>query len=68
MQDKLPVPGQAQTDPSHSAVSGLMLQKKLQSLGVPVELQYPGAPHAADADVRTYLVRMLTGVKHVSAQ
>jgi acetyl esterase/lipase len=68
MQDKRPVPGEAQTDPSHSAVSGLMLQRKLQSLGVAVELQYPGAPRVEDADVRAFLVRMLTGFKRSPAR
>ena len=52
MQDKPPVPGDAQTDPSHSAVSGLMLQRKLESLGVAVELQYPGALGVEHADVQ----------------
>jgi acetyl esterase/lipase len=66
MQDKPPVPGEAQTDPSHSAVSGLMLQRKLQALGVRVELQYPGAPHAEHADVQEFLTHMLTAVKHPS--
>ncbi len=68
MQDKPPVPGDAQTDPSHSAVSGLMLQRKLESLGVAVELQYPGAPGVEHADVQEFLIHKLTGVKKRSAK
>jgi acetyl esterase/lipase len=67
-QDKPPVPGEAQTDPNHSAVSGLMLQIKLQALGVPVELQYPGAPQGAHADAQEFLVDQLTGAKKSSSK
>ena len=38
-QDKPPVRSEAQTDPSHSAVSGLMLEEKLRAVGVKVELR-----------------------------
>ena len=60
-QDKPPVPGEPQTDPNHSAISGLMLQRKLQALGVSMELQYPGAPAAKHANMQAYLTQMLTG-------
>ena len=67
-QDKPPVPGEPQTDPNHSAVSGLMLQKKLQSLGVAVELQYPGARGAEHADVLAYLLDVVAGARKPSAK
>jgi len=38
-----------------------MLQRKFQALGVPVELRYPGAPHAEHADVQGFLIHVLTG-------
>jgi hypothetical protein len=56
-QDKPPVPGEAQTDPTHSAISGLMLEKKLQSLGVPVEFRYKADGKTGDANVQSYLLR-----------
>jgi hypothetical protein len=58
-QDKPPVPGEPQTDPSHSAISGLMLQRKLAALGVAMELQYPGAPNGKHANMQEYLTEML---------
>lgn len=60
-QDKPPVPGEPQTDPNHSAVSGLMLEKKLRSLGVPVELRYRGDGRSGSADVQEFLTRRLAG-------
>jgi acetyl esterase/lipase len=60
MQDKPPVPGDPQTDPSHSAISGLMLERKLKALGVPVELRYRGDGKTGDADAQEYLTRMLS--------
>jgi acetyl esterase/lipase len=41
-QDKPPVVGEAQTDPTHSAVMGLKLQEKLREHGVECHLMYPG--------------------------
>jgi acetyl esterase/lipase len=61
MQDKPPVPGDPQTDPSRSAISGLMLERKLQALGVPVELRYRGDGGTGDADAQEFLTRLLTG-------
>jgi acetyl esterase/lipase len=66
MQDKPPVPGEPQTDPSHSAISGLMLERKLQSLGVPVELRYRGDGKTGDANVQEFLTRLLTGAEEKS--
>jgi acetyl esterase/lipase len=59
-QDKPLVPGEPQTDPSHSAISGLMLQRKLASLGVTMELQYPGASNTKHANMQEYLTETLT--------
>lgn len=58
-QDKPPVPGEAQTDPSHSAVSGLMLQRTLEALGVKVELRYRGDEKTGHADVQEFLLDIL---------
>ncbi|MES2736663.1 MAG: alpha/beta hydrolase fold domain-containing protein [Verrucomicrobiota bacterium] len=58
-QDKPPVPGEAQTDPSHSAVSGLMLERKLQTLGVKVELRYRGDGKTGNANVQEFLTKLL---------
>jgi acetyl esterase/lipase len=59
-QDKPPVPGEAQTDPNHSAVSGLMLERKLRELGVKVELRYKGDGRTGHTDVQEYLTDLLT--------
>jgi acetyl esterase/lipase len=47
-QDKPPVIGEIQKDPTHSAVMGLTLMKHLEANKVHGELKYPGhdAPHA----------------------
>ena len=60
-QDKPPVRGERQTDPSHSAVSGLMLEMKLHALGVPVELRYRGDGKKGNAHAQEFLTRLLTG-------
>ncbi len=56
-QDKPPVKGESQTDSSHSAVLGLMLQATLQPLGIKCELRYendglPGEPSLQEALLR----------------
>ena len=58
-QDKTPTPGEKQTDPTHSAVSGLMLQRKLQSLGVRSELRYRGDGKTGNADMQEFLMCQL---------
>jgi len=40
-EDKLPVKGETQKDPTHSAVLGLMLQDALKPLGVKCEVRHP---------------------------
>lgn len=58
-QDKTPVPGEAQTDPTHSAVSGLMLQRALQASGVRTELRYRGDGGRGHANIQEFLVDFL---------
>ncbi|MBI5693839.1 MAG: alpha/beta hydrolase fold domain-containing protein [Verrucomicrobia bacterium] len=58
-QDKPPVPGEPQTDPTHSAVSGLMLARALQPLGVKVELRYRGDGRTGHANLQEALVDFL---------
>ena len=45
-QKKPPVKGEAQTDPTHSALLGMILDEKLKAVGVPCVLVYPGHPDA----------------------
>ena len=59
-QDKPPVPGESQTDPSHSAISGLMLERRLQELGVKVELRYKADGRSGHKNVQEYLTQALT--------
>jgi hypothetical protein len=58
-QDKPPIPGDAQTDPNHSAISGLMLERRLEELGVPVELRYKNDGRTGTTNVQEYLTRRL---------
>jgi acetyl esterase/lipase len=66
MQDRPPVPGEAQTDPTHSAVQGLMLQRKLDAHGVEVELRYRGDGKIGHDDVQHYLLETLRGAPATS--
>lgn len=58
-QNKAPVAGEKQTDPTHSAVAGLMLHQKLQSLGVTSELRYLNDGKNGNADVQEFLTHLL---------
>ncbi len=58
-QDKAPVLGERQSDPTHSAVSGLMLQRKLQALGVEADLRYPGDSQTGDSTMQQFLTKQL---------
>lgn len=60
-QDKPPVPGEKQTDPSHSAISGLMLHRRLQEAGVRTEFRYKDDGGTGHATVQDYLTQLLTG-------
>ena len=57
--DKPPVPGEPQTDPTHSAVSGLMLQRQLREVGAKAELRYRGDDHAGPANIQEFLIGFL---------
>ena len=59
-QDKAPISGEEQTDPAHSAVAGVMLQRKLQSLGVKSELRYRGDGKTGHAGMQEFLTQQLT--------
>ena len=54
-QEQAPVPGEMQRDPTHSAVSGLMLQRKLRALGVECELRYPGDGQTGHPGMQEFL-------------
>lgn len=59
-QDKPPVLGEPQKDPTHSAVLGLLLKQALDPLGVKVRLSYPGAEDPDHRDVTDYLIAFFT--------
>jgi acetyl esterase/lipase len=54
-----PVVGEKQIDPTHSAVLGMKLADKLQSVGVEAILVYPGHPHAQYKNSAQYLIDRL---------
>jgi acetyl esterase/lipase len=54
-----PALGQEQKDPTHSANFGVKLQEKLNSVGVPCELVYPGAPDIKHPQAQAYLIARL---------
>jgi hypothetical protein len=58
-QDKPPVKGEPQTDPTHSAVLGLMLQETLRPLGVKCELRYQGDGLPGDGSIQDALMKFL---------
>jgi hypothetical protein len=62
-QDKPPVPGEPQTDPSHSAVSGLVLERTLRPLGVNVVLRYRGDGKSGPASIQEFLVGSLRAAR-----
>jgi len=51
--------GQDQKDPTHTANFGVKLQEKLQSVGVPCELVYPGAAGVKHPQFGAYLIDRL---------
>lgn len=55
-----PAMGQEQKDPTHTANFGVKLEEKLQSVGVPCELVYPGAPNVKHATPIEYIIAKLT--------
>jgi acetyl esterase/lipase len=58
-QDKPPVKGEAQTDPTHSAVLGLLLEEKLKAEGDEVHLVYPGRTDPEYASTTDFLIKKL---------
>ena len=54
-----PALGQDQKDPTHTSNFGVKLKEKLDTLGVPCELVYPGAPDVKHATVLEYLLDVL---------
>ena len=62
-QDKPPVKGEAQTDPTHSAVLGLLLEEKLKAEGDEVHLVYPGHKDPEYANTTAFLIAKLKGAR-----
>ncbi len=60
-QDKPPVRGEPQTDPTHSAVLGLLLEEKLKAEGDEVHLVYPGHKDPDFAGISDFLIAKLKG-------
>lgn len=58
-QDKPPVKGEPQTDPTHSAVLGLMLQETMRALGVQVDVRYPDHGQEVEPEMQEALLRAL---------
>ncbi|HEU5115607.1 MAG TPA: alpha/beta hydrolase, partial [Isosphaeraceae bacterium] len=58
-QNKPPVKGEEQKDPTHSAVLGLLLQEKLKECGDEVHLAYPGHPDPEYANTTDFLIDKL---------
>ncbi|MDR3636984.1 MAG: alpha/beta hydrolase [Isosphaeraceae bacterium] len=58
-QDKPPVAGEPQRDPTHSAVMGLALEEKLREHGVECHLAYPGHKDPEYASINDFLVAKL---------
>lgn len=54
-----PVVGENQKDPTHSAILGLKLAEKLQTVGVECILVYPGHPHSKYRSTAAYLIDRL---------
>ncbi|MEN6406770.1 MAG: alpha/beta hydrolase [Thermoguttaceae bacterium] len=58
-----PAIGQDEKDPTHTANFGAKLAEKLQSVGVPCELVYPGAPDVRHPTIESYLLEKLKAPK-----
>jgi hypothetical protein len=54
-----PALGQEQKDPTHAANFGVKLKERLDQVGVPCELVYPGAADVRHATVTEYLLAKL---------
>lgn len=62
-QDRPPVKGEEQKDPTHSALLGLILEEKLQAEGVESHLAYPGAADAHYETPADFLIAKLKSTK-----
>ena len=60
-QDKPPVVGEKQTDPTHSAVYGLKLMEKLKEVGVEGVLVYPNSEKPQHPNMTAFLIAKLKG-------
>jgi hypothetical protein len=58
-QDKPPVKGEAQKDPTYTAVLGLLLEEKLKAEGDEVHLVYPGPKDPEYDDGTAFLIGKL---------
>jgi acetyl esterase/lipase len=58
-QDKLPVVGESQTDPTHSAIYGTELAKRLAEFKVEAIVTYPGSPPAAYKTMTEFFIAKL---------
>jgi acetyl esterase/lipase len=58
-QDKPPVVGEKQKDPTHSAIYGVKLAERLKEVGTEVVLAYPGAADAKYGSVTGFLIAKL---------
>ena len=56
----LPVVGEKQADPTHSAVMGLKLEERLKAVGVEVVLVYPGRTNAQYKTSQDFLIDRLS--------
>lgn len=58
-QDKPPVAGEPQTDPTHSAVYGVKFAERLREVGVEVVVTYPGSTPPQHSTVTAFLIAKL---------
>ena len=59
MQETPPVLGQAEPNPTHSAIYGLELAKRVQPLGVEIVVTYPGKPDSKYGSLTKFLITKL---------
>lgn len=57
-----PAIGQEQKDPTHSANFGVKLQERMNEVGVPCELAFPGAPNVQYDSIADYIIAKLTAI------
>jgi len=62
-QDKPPVAGEEQKDPTHSAVYGIKLAERLKQVGVEVIVVYPGSESAQYSSINAFLIAKLKDTK-----